>query len=57
MTSKCSLLLTDKGEIKWCGILVKVGEAIPQNLGHEYQVAPSAVLQASTTTSEWETRF
>lgn len=36
---------------------MKVGEAVPQNMGDEYPGTQSAVLRASTTTREWETRF
>lgn len=36
MTLTCFFLLTPKGETKLGGILVKVGEAVPQNLGREY---------------------
>lgn len=36
MTTVCFVLLTPKGDAKCYGILVKVGEAVPQNLGDEY---------------------
>lgn len=49
---RCLFLVTPKSETKCYRILVKAGEAVPQNLGYEY--LDTVVLQASETTDRWE---